>query len=201
MITMEIAVLLLAAYVIGSIPTGLIIGKLFFKTDVRNYGSKNIGATNTFRVLGLKAALPVFLGDAGKGALGVLLFYTNPEWMIAGGLCAMIGHNWSIFLKLSGGRGVATGLGVLIALSPVVAAICFAVWAVIVKFTSFVSLGSIVAAVLVPVLMYVMAEPVPYIIFGGIAAAFVVFRHRENIIRLLQGKELAVKRIKKDDSP
>ena len=121
--------------------------------------------------------------------------------MIAGGLCAMIGHNWSIFLKFSGGRGVATGLGVLIALSPVVAAICFAVWAVIVKFTSFVSLGSIVAAVLVPVLMYVMAEPVPYIIFGGIAAAFVVFRHRENIIRLLQGKELAVKRIKKDDSP
>ena len=201
MITMEIAVLLLAAYVIGSIPTGLIIGKLFFKTDVRNYGSKNIGATNTFRVLGLKAALPVFLGDAGKGALGVLLFYPNHEWMIAGGLCAMIGHNWSIFLKFSGGRGVATGLGVLIALSPVVAAICFAVWAVIVKFTSFVSLGSIVAAVLVPVLMYVMAEPVPYIIFGGIAAAFVVFRHRENIVRLLQGKELAVKRIKKDDSP
>lgn len=201
MITMEIAVLLLAAYIIGSMPTGLIIGKLFFKTDVRNYGSKNIGATNTFRVLGLKAALPVFLGDAGKGALGVLLFYPNPEWMIAGGLCAMIGHNWSIFLKFSGGRGVATGLGVLIALSPVVAAICFAVWAVIVKFTSFVSLGSIVAAVLVPVLMYVMAEPVPYIIFGGIAAAFVVFRHRENIVRLLQGKELAVKRIKKDDSP
>ena len=201
MITMEIAVLLLAAYIIGSIPTGLIIGKLFFKTDVRNYGSKNIGATNTFRVLGLKAALPVFLGDAGKGALGVLLFSPNPEWMIAGGLCAMIGHNWSLFLKFSGGRGVATGLGVLIALSPVVAAICFAVWAVIVKFTSFVSLGSIVAAILVPVLMYVMAEPVPYIIFGGIAAAFVVFRHRENIVRLLQGKELAVKRIKKDDSP
>ena len=201
MITMEIAVLLLAAYIIGSIPTGLIIGKLFFKTDVRNYGSKNSGATNTFRVLGLKAALPVFLGDAGKGALGVLLFSPNPEWMIAGGLCAMIGHNWSLFLKFSGGRGVATGLGVLIALSPVVAAICFAVWAVIVKFTSFVSLGSIVAAILVPVLMYVMAEPVPYIIFGGIAAAFVVFRHRENIVRLLQGKELAVKRIKKDDSP
>ena len=201
MITMEIAILLLVAYVIGSIPTGLIIGKLFFKTDVRKYGSKNIGATNTFRVLGLKAALPVFLGDAGKGAVGVLLFYLNPEWMIAGGLCAMIGHNWSLFLKFSGGRGVATGLGVLIALSPVVAAICFAVWAVIVKFTSFVSLGSIVAAILVPVLMYLMAEPVPYIIFGGIAAAFVVFRHRENIVRLLQGKELAVKRIKKDDSP
>jgi len=73
MMTMEIVVLLAVAYVVGSIPTGLIIGKLFFKTDVRQFGSKNIGATNTYRVLGLKAALPVFLGDAGKGAIGVLL--------------------------------------------------------------------------------------------------------------------------------
>ena len=102
MITMEIVVLVLLAYVIGSIPTGLIIGKLCFHTDVRQYGSKNIGATNTYRVLGMKAALPVFLGDAGKGAIGVLLFSPNPEWMIVGGLCAMIGHNWSIFLRFSG---------------------------------------------------------------------------------------------------
>ena len=177
MITMEIAVLVLLAYVIGSIPTGLIIGKLFFHTDVRQYGSKNIGATNTYRVLGMKAALPVFLGDAGKGAIGVLLFSPNPEWMIVGGLCAMIGHNWSIFLGFSGGRGVA----------------------IIVKFTSYVSLGSIVAATLVPIVMYCLSEPLPYIIFGAIAALFVVFRHRENIMRLLQGKELAVKRITKDE--
>ena len=179
MITMEIVVLVLLAYVIGSIPTGLIIGKLCFHTDVRQYGSKNIGATNTYRVLGMKAALPVFLGDAGKGA--------------------MIGHNWSIFLRFSGGRGVATGLGVLIALSPMAALICFAVWAIIVKFTSYVSLGSIVAATLVPIVMYCLSEPLPYIIFGAVAALFVIFRHRENIMRLLQGKELAVKRITKDE--
>ena len=199
MMTMEIVVLLAVAYVVGSIPTGLIIGKLFFKTDVRQFGSKNIGATNTYRVLGLKAALPVFLGDAGKGAIGVLLFSPNPEWMIAGGLLAMIGHNWSIFLGFSGGRGVATGLGVLIALSPVVAAICFGLWAIIVKVTSYVSLGSIVAATLVPILMFFFPEPLPYVLFGAVAAAFVVFRHRENIQRLLQGKELAVKRITKDE--
>lgn len=199
MITMEIAVLVLVAYLVGSIPTGLIIGKLCFHTDVRQYGSKNIGATNTYRVLGMKAALPVFLGDAGKGAIGVLLFSPNPEWMIVGGLCAMIGHNWSIFLGFSGGRGVATGLGVLIALSPIAALICFAVWAIIVKFTSYVSLGSIVAATLVPIVMYCLSEPLPYIIFGAVAAVFVVFRHRENIMRLLQGKELAVKRITKDE--
>ncbi len=199
MMTMEIVVLMVVAYVVGSIPTGLIIGKLFFKTDVRQFGSKNIGATNTYRVLGLKAALPVFLGDATKGAIGVLLFSPNPEWMIAGGLLAMIGHNWSIFLGFSGGRGVATGLGVLIALSPVVAAICFGLWAIIVKVTSYVSLGSIVAATLVPILMFFFSEPLPYVLFGAVAAAFVVFRHRENIQRLLQGKELAVKRITKDE--
>ena len=187
MITMEIVILVLVAYIVGSIPTGLIIGKLFFHTDVRQYGSKNIGATNTYRVLGMKAAI------------GVLLFSPNPEWMIVGGLCAMIGHNWSIFLGFSGGRGVATGLGVLIALSPIAAFICFAVWAIIVKFTSYVSLGSIVAATLVPIVMYCLSEPLPYIIFGAIAALFVVFRHRENIMRLLQGKELAVKRITKDE--
>ena len=175
MITMEIAVLVLVAYLVGSIPTGLIIGKLCFQTDVRQYGSKNIGATNTYRVLGMKAALPVFLGDAGKGAIGVLLFSPNPEWMIVGGLC------------------------VLIALSPIAALICFAVWAIIVKFTSYVSLGSIVAATLVPIVMYCLSEPLPYIIFGAVAAVFVVFRHRENIMRLLQGKELAVKRITKDE--
>lgn len=199
MITMELVVLVLFAYCIGSIPTGLIIGKLFFQTDVRQFGSHNIGATNTYRVLGLKAAIPVFLGDAAKGVTGVLLFHPNPEWMIVGGLCAMIGHNWSLFLKFSGGRGVATGLGVLIGLSPVVAIICFAVWAFIVKVTSYVSLGSIVAASLVPILMYLWGEPMPYIVFGGIAAAFVILRHRENIVRLLSGKELAVKRIEKDE--
>ena len=87
----------------------------------------------------------------------------------------------------------------LIALSPIAAFICFAVWAIIVKFTSYVSLGSIVAATLVPIVMYCLSEPLPYIIFGAIAALFVVFRHRENIMRLLQGKELAVKRITKDE--
>ena len=120
------------AYLIGSIPSGLIIGKTFFNTDVRQYGSKNIGATNTYRVIGLKAALPVFLCDALKGAAGVVLLSSyGPMYMILGGILAMMGHNWSIFLGFKGGRGVATGLGVLIALSPLVALIAFLVWGVI----------------------------------------------------------------------
>ena len=190
----------LLAYVIGSIPSGLIIGKLFFNTDVRLYGSKNIGATNTYRVIGLKAALPVFFCDALKGAIGVcVLFHLNPMYRILGGILAMVGHNWSVFLGFKGGRGVATGLGVLIALSPIVAVICFAIWGIIVYFTKLVSLGSIVAAALVPVLMYVMGESWWFVGFGALAALFVIIRHRENISRLLAGKELKVERVKKGE--
>lgn len=187
------------AYLIGSIPSGLIIGKLIFGTDVRQYGSKNIGATNTYRVLGLKAALPVFLCDAAKGMVGVALFSGTPSTMILGGILAMIGHNWSIFLGFKGGRGVATGLGVLIMLSPIVSAICFALWAVIVYFTKLVSLGSIIAAAAVPILMFFFGESVWFVGFGGLAALFVIVRHRENIVRLLQGKELKVERTKRGE--
>ena len=126
-------VYVILAYLIGSIPSGLIIGKGLFGTDVRQFGSKNIGATNTYRVLGLKAALPVFICDALKGAIGVFLLASyGPAFAILGGILAMVGHNWSIFLGFKGGRGVATGLGVLIALSPLVAIICFAIWGIIV---------------------------------------------------------------------
>ena len=187
------------AYLIGSIPSGLIIGKTFFNIDVRQYGSKNIGATNTYRVIGLKAALPVFLCDALKGATGVVLLSSyGPMYMILGGILAMMGHNWSIFLGFKGGRGVATGLGVLIALSPLVALIAFLVWGVIVYFTKLVSLGSIIAAALVPILMYFTGESYWFVGFGALAALFVIVRHWDNIKRLLAGNELKVERIKKD---
>ncbi len=192
--------LALLAYIIGSIPSGLIIGKLFFNTDVRLYGSKNIGATNTYRVIGLKAALPVFLCDVLKGAIGVLLFSSlGPIYMLLGGILAMVGHNWSIFLGFKGGRGVATGLGVLIALSPLVALICFAIWGIIVYFTKFVSLGSIVAAIAGPFLMWFTNESIWFVLFNALAALFVVIRHRENIQRLLAGQELKVERVKRGE--
>ena len=198
--TMTIIGLAIVAYLLGSIPSGLIIGKLFFNTDVRLYGSKNIGATNTYRVLGWKAALPVFLCDAGKGMAGVAAFAPEPNLMLLGGILAMVGHNWSVFLGSKGGRGVVTGLGVLIFLVPLISAICFATWAVIVYFTKYVSLGSIVGAALVSILMIVFGEPLWYIVFGTVAALFVILRHRENIMRLLRGKELKVERTERDDS-
>lgn len=196
---------LLAAYVIGGFPSGLVVGKGLYHTDIREFGSHNTGATNAYRVLGPVGGLVVLLLDVCKGLAGVWLGQTGgaalPEYqvyfMIAGGLLAIIGHSCSVFLKFKGGKGVATGLGVILYLAPVETAIVFAVWAVIVGITRIVSLGSIIGAILVPILMVFFGEHISIVIFGVCAALLVVIRHKDNIIRLLQGKELKVERIKK----
>ena len=193
-------VLLFAAYLIGSVPSGLIIGRTFYRTDLREYGSKNIGATNAYRVLGAFAGLVVLLMDTGKGLAGVWLGQTAGHlfslhdtiyFMILGG------HSASIFLKFKGGKGVATGLGIMLYLAPWETLIVFAVWCAVVAATRFVSLGSVVAAVLMPILMWVFDEPTAVLIFGITAAVIVVIRHKDNVIRLLHGKELKVKRLEK----
>lgn len=199
-------VFLILAYIAGSFPSGLVIGKAIFHKDPRDYGSHNTGATNSYRVFGVVGGLMVLILDAGKGMLGVYLgqqagLIMAPEYqiylMIVGGLLALVGHSCSIFLHFKGGKGVATGLGIILFLAPWETLIVFAVWAVIVGLTRIVSLGSIVAAILVPITMYFFAEPMPVTIFGLVAAILVVVRHKDNIIRLLQGKELKVERIKK----
>lgn len=193
---MEYLVTLLASYLIGSIPNGLIIGKSFCGIDIRNFGSKNIGATNAFRVLGPKPAALVLLADIAKGIIGVylgeMLVGTSMGGLV-GGIAAMAGHNWPIFLKFQGGRGVATGLGVIAVLVPKVTVIVFLVWLVIVLTTRYVSLGSIVAAFLVPVCMWFFKAEFEIFCFGLLAAAFVIYRHRPNIGRLLKGEELKIK--------
>lgn len=199
-------VFLILAYIAGSFPSGLVIGKAIFHKDPRDYGSHNTGATNSYRVFGAVGGLMVLILDAGKGMIGVYLgqqagLIMAPEYqiylMIVGGLLALVGHSCSIFLHFKGGKGVATGLGIILFLAPWETLIVFAVWAVIVGLTRIVSLGSIVAAILVPITMYFFAEPMPVTIFGLVAAILVVVRHKDNIIRLLQGKELKVERIKK----
>lgn len=199
-------VLLLLAYVAGSFPSGLVIGKAFFHKDPRDYGSHNTGATNSYRVFGAAGGLMVLILDAGKGMLGVYLGQQAGAMMVSeyqiymmilGGLLALIGHSCSLFLHFKGGKGVATGLGIILFLAPWETLIVFAVWAVIVALTRIVSLGSIVAAMLVPITMYFFAEPMPVTVFGLLAAILVVVRHKDNIIRLMQGKELKVERIKK----
>ncbi len=192
----EIAIRMVLIYLIGSIPSGLIIGKGLYGKDLREHGSKNIGATNAYRVLGKMGALLVFLCDLTKGILGAYLLSVSPTLTVVGGLLAMIGHNWPIFLNFKGGKGVATGLGMVIFMVPSVALLAFSIWAIIVYFTKYVSLGSIVAAAIIPIAMYIWHEPTAYIVFGIVAALFVIIRHRANIKRLLAGNELKVERTK-----
>ena len=184
--------LLIFSYLLGSIPNGLIFGKLFWHKDLRQFGSKNIGATNAWRVLGAKAGLLIFFLDFLKGAVCVKLakyFIGDETIMILAGLLAILGHTFSIFLKLRGGKGVATGLGVITVMMPQVTAIVFATWLVIFFVTRYVSVASIIAAALTPILAYFFDEPFAFIIFGMAVAIFIIIRHRENISRLLRGKE------------
>ena len=174
---MNWALLLIAAYLIGSIPTGLILGKAIWKKDLRQFGSHNIGATNAWRVLGRKAGILVFILDFIKGQLGDLLgcyLFGVPGAMVLGGLFAMLGHMFPIFLGFKGGKGVATGLGVIAALMPKVTAIVAVVWLLLVLLTRYVSVASITAATLAPILAALFKEPIIYFLFVLVAAVFAV---------------------------
>ena len=180
----------------GSIPSGLWIVQALHGIDIRNYGSKNIGTTNVFRTVGPKTAVMVLIADALKGILAVWLvstYFHNPVLDVVTALGALLGHNYSVFLGFKGGKGVATALGLLVFLMPKAAPCSFGVWLVLVLATRYVSLGSIVAAIVTPFLAWYMEYPLAYVIFSAIAAFFVVLRHKENIQRLLSGTESKIK--------
>lgn len=185
----------LAAYLIGSIPTGLLIIRWLRGIDIRTVGSGNIGATNVYRVAGLPVAILVLLIDVLKGAGSVLLAraLASPPWAeVLAGLAAIIGHNWSAFLRLAGGKGIATSFGVLAALSPAAAGVALAAWLVVAALTRYASLASILAMATVPLTMGVRREPWEYFAFGVLALAFATYRHRLNIVRLFAGTELKI---------
>lgn len=182
---------LLAAYLLGSIPVGYLVCLYFKKIDIRKFGSGNIGTTNAFRILGVGPAIGVLTGDLIKGFIPTYLAmqYTSPTIAVMVGLLAMAGHNWSVFLGFKGGRGVATGAGVVFALSPKVILIAWLIFATIIFITRYVSMGSIMGAISVPLLMLYFKEPLPILIFGIVAASFVVIRHIPNMKRLISGTE------------
>ena len=190
---MKLALVFVVSYILGSVPFGLIIGKTFCGVDIRKFGSGNIGATNVLRALGPKPAAAVFAADVLKGLLPVVLaksmFPQVPWIVVVSGMVAILGHTFSIFLNFKGGKGVATSLGVIIGLDPRVAGIAFALWVIVVAFTKYVSLASILAAVSIPVLMHVFHAPIEYQILSLVASVFVIAKHRSNMTRLLQGKE------------
>lgn len=184
-------VLLVLAYLVGAIPFGLVVGKLFYGVDVRLRGSGNVGTTNVFRVLGKKAGVAVLVCDMLKGfipaAVAAALF--DPWLAIFIAAAPVVGHIYSIFLKGRGGKGIATGAGVVLALVPVVFAVCLVVWVLLLVTTRYVSVASLTAAVLVPMLTIALGEPLPYEIAGVLVAVIVWWAHRGNIQRLLAGEE------------
>lgn len=185
-----------ASYLIGSIPNGLIFGKLFWGVDLREHGSHNIGATNAWRTLGKGPGFLIFFLDFLKGVCGVYLGSltdSSPTSLVLGGLMAIVGHSCSLFLRFKGGKGVATGLGVIAMLMPKTTILIFLLWFILVYLTGYVSLGSVVAASFVPFLAWWGHEPEAYIVFGITAAIFVIYRHKTNIQRLLAGTESKIK--------
>ena len=187
------------SYLLGSIPNGLILGKAIWGVNLRQHGSKNIGATNAWRTIGKAGGISIFALDFLKGAVSAYLGLHLGGSELAGVLCgilAIAGHSWSVFLAFKGGKGVATGLGVIAALMPTVTLIVFAVWFAIVYFTGYVSLGSIVGAALVPILTLFFGLHTEFLILGLIAAVFIIYRHKSNIERLLNGTESKIKAAK-----
>ncbi|MDR5683489.1 MAG: glycerol-3-phosphate 1-O-acyltransferase PlsY [Armatimonadota bacterium] len=182
-------------YVCGSLPTGLVAVRAFLGVDIRQHGSGNIGTVNVYRVAGPLLGALVLVADGLKGAVPVWVAQRadlDAGWAVAAGLAAIVGHNWSVFLRFAGGKGIATSFGVVLALSAGVGAVAVAVWVAAVAVTRFASVGSILAMLSVPVAMLVLRKPVPYVVFGAIAAALALYRHRSNIRRLIEGSELRI---------
>lgn len=191
------------AYLLGSIPTGYLAGKWLQGIDIREHGSGSTGATNVLRTLGKKAGAAVLFCDALKGIVGILLvkfLFQHPEWVelpdsyydwtvIGAAFGAVIGHSKSIFLGFDGGKSVATSIGVLLVMTPLVAVGTLVTFGVVIGLSQIVSLSSISGAIAVMILMIIFQKPLPYIAFGVLASGYVIIRHRANVQRIMAGTE------------
>jgi acyl phosphate:glycerol-3-phosphate acyltransferase len=210
---MKELLLIILAYLIGSIPTALLISRNFFGVDIRDYGSGNMGATNTFRVLGSKYGMLVMFFDILKGMFAVALYNFLPfylhygnmwdrtNFMIGLGLAAVLGHIFPIFAKFRGGKGVATLFGMILAVQPVVAGSCVGVFLLVLYVTRYVSLSSIIAGLALPIcVLWVWNDDVVlYRVFAVLVAALIIFTHQKNIGRILRGDENRVPILKYRD--
>lgn len=199
-----IAIFLFTAYLLGSIPTSVWIGKLFFNIDVREFGSGNAGATNTFRVLGKKAGIPVLIIDILKGSAAVALsyatgFYPETDFFVNFqiGLCvaALLGHIFPVFAGFRGGKGVATLLGAVICINPIACSIALVIFLIVLLTTRYVSLSSMLSGISFPVILNVFMQNDNFslTIFSILVALILILTHRKNIIRLLNKQEAKVR--------
>lgn len=180
-------------YLIGAIPTAYLVVKKLTGQDIRQIGSGNVGATNVKRAAGLKPFIFVLLCDFLKGMIPVLiskaLFPDMPVLHVLIALATVIGHSKSIYLKFAGGKSAATGLGGFVGLDPVAGLLLAVIAYVIMRTSRMVSLGSIIASVLAPIFLILFRDPLPYQIYAAVAGIYVIFLHKANIQRLLQGTE------------
>ena len=203
--------LIVLAYFIGSIPTALIISKSFFGVDIRDYGSGNMGATNTFRVLGSKYGTIVMIFDILKGVAAVALYtclpyYIHNDWdktnlMVGLGLAAVLGHVFPIFAQFKGGKGVATLFGMILTVQPVIAINCVTVFLAVLYLTRYASLSSILSGLSLPIcVLWIWNDDVTiYRIFAVLVAVLITLTHQKNIIKILRGSESRVPILKYRD--
>ena len=183
-----------AGYLIGAVPTSYLAGRLAKGIDLREHGSKNLGATNVYRLLGWGWAIPVGLLDVLKGALPVAVIAPlagGPAWVpVVCGIAAVLGHVFSPYVRFKGGKGVATAAGMFIALAPLAVLIAFPVWALVVWLSGYVSLGSVVTAALFPLWVRLTRPDAPYAFYAAVGlAALILVSHRANLRRLVAGTE------------
>jgi glycerol-3-phosphate acyltransferase PlsY len=205
----KIATFILLAYLIGSIPTSVWLGKLFYSIDVRQYGSGNGGATNTIRVLGAKVGVPVLIVDVLKGFFAVRLAYLAPYEMadssfvafeLALGTVALIGHVFPVFAQFKGGKGVATLLGFMLAVQPQASLVCLGIFILVIFISKIVSVSSMTAALSFPfIIIFALENSTPALtVFSILVAIAVIITHRKNIRRLLKNEESKVNFRKKE---
>lgn len=192
---MQTSGILIFAYLLGSVPTGFVLGSLS-GVDVRQRGSGNIGASNVVRLLGWKAGLLTLFIDVAKGMIPVLMSVQlnfDPVVQALTALAAFLGHLYPVFLKFCGGKGVATALGIFMALSPWVALALILVFSLVALITRWISFASLTAAALAPVLLWVLSYETPALVVSILMAALIILRHSDNIKRLLAGSEAKLK--------
>jgi glycerol-3-phosphate acyltransferase PlsY len=200
---LDIILLYIFAYILGSIPTAVWVGKAFFDTDVRDFGSGNAGATNTFRVLGKKAGIPVLICDILKSFAAVKLSFLIVEepsiaLQLGLGITAVLGHIFPVFAKFKGGKGIASLLGLILAVYPEAAALSILVFAVFFLLTKYVSLGSIMAAFSLPIWMIILGiQDRPSLLFGMAITCIVLISHQKNIERLTRREENKIRLVKR----
>jgi len=187
---------LFLGYLLGSFPSGYLAGRIIKGVDIRSLGSGSTGATNVLRHIGKRAAITVFLIDVLKGILSILLvknLLLNDSWQVAMGLSTLIGHIWPVWLNWKGGKAVATGLGIFLGLSWQVGLATLGVFILMLTLFRIVSLSSVTASIALPLIMFLSFNnsdiSLPFLVISLLAMTLVIWRHRENIIRLIKGKE------------